>query len=222
MVICFALGPAVVEIKAAGASSQERKVADKKGSKKDVYEFDIENPAFRLFFAEREIDYLKNKIRTADEWIPKLKAADPKANTKKLLAQLQERQAILEKQREKYVKQAAESKFVFQKPYIPKGTILLDERDILSRILLQAAGSRQSALTDECPEDFYMYSSVDATEFREYKSTATDAGTNTFSEWILRKGASTRPITEADTLRFEAYAFPIPEFIGESINLKFL
>jgi hypothetical protein len=220
--ICFVSGMAIAaEKKAADSDSQKKDVPakiSKKDKEKNVYEFKITSPSFGLYFVDRELDLIKERIRTANEWIPGLVKKEAKTDPNKVLLKLRERQASLKKKRKEYVKQAAKSKSIFQRPYYQKGEILQRKRDTLASILQQAAQARGSALTAECPEDFYMYSSVNATEFREYKSTATEAGTNTFSEWIFKHGTSATSITGADTLRFEASAFPIPGFFGESLN----
>jgi len=201
-----------------GEIKMSSKISKKHRKNYNVYEFKTKNSAFELFFIQREIDLVKNKIRTANEWIPRLAIEEPEADPKKVLLELRERQSALEKKANKYADEVAKDKLIFQKPFLLKGIILQKNQYALSDILSQAAQVRESALTQECPADYYLYSSVTANEFKEYKTTTKPEGTNTDSDWVLRRGISESPIVVADTLRFDAHAFPIPRLGTDIAN----
>lgn len=174
------------------------------------YEFEPKSPAFEVFLLQRNLEYVSKQIRTANQWIPSLTMENPEIEPKKVLSQLREQQAQLKEKIREFANRAAKENDIFQQPFLQKGTILQRHQSALSDVLLQTVRSRQSTLTEACPSNYFVYSSLAATEFREYKSTTVANGINTGSNWPLRDGTLESPILDADTLRFDAYAFPIP------------
>lgn len=183
--------------------------------KYNTYEFKAKTPAFELFLIQRQIDYVNHQIQTVDEWIPKLKITEPNIDPKKILSELREKQSALERKLNKYEEETPKDMLIFQKPYIEKGYMMIKNRNKLHDILSQIATQRESALREPCPSDFYMYGSIPATEFKEYIH---DSGTNDDSKWSFMRGGSESTIIEADALRFDAYAFPIPQLGLDEIN----
>ena len=180
-----------------------------------VHEFKATSPAFKLFLIQKQIYDVKQQIQTADEWIPKLKIKKPNIDQSKLLSDLREKQAALEKKANLYEKEAAKASLIFKRPYREKGFMIINNQKTLHDILSQIANQRGSALKEPCPSDFYEYSSLPATEFREYIQ---HSGTNDDSYWHFMQGMSESTILEADALRFDANAFPIPQLGIDEVN----
>jgi hypothetical protein len=224
LVVCLVFPGAVTAEKGreeagSGKSKLSSNIKKKHEKKYKVYEFRAKSSAYELFVLQRKLDYIRNKIRTAYEWIPRLAIEEPEIDPKKVLLDLRKQQSTLEKKANIYAEEVTKDKLIFQKPYKKKGTMLKRYRDALADILLQSGIQRESGLTAECPSDFYMYSSVGATEFKEYKTTTKPEGTNTDSNWVFRRGFFMEsPIIDADTLRFDAYAFPIPRLGLDQAN----
>lgn len=187
-------------------SSRKR---EKQEKKHEVFECKEKSPSFKLFLLQKELEYVRNRIRTAYRWIPLLAIEKPEVKPEKVLLDLREKQSTLENEEEALLKDVIKDKLVFKQPYLNKGNVLLKYGNTLSSALMQSSLSRQSGLTAECPEDYYIHSSVRATEFREYKSEGCE-GVNNDSDWNFRRGASESTIIDADSLRFDAYAFPKP------------
>ena len=206
LIVCLIFPAAVTAEKGqeearTGKIKTTSKIREKHEKKFEVYEFRAKSAAFELFILQRKLDYIRNKIQTAYEWIPRLAIEEPEIDPKKLLLDLRKQKSTLEKKADNLAKEVIKNKAIFMSPFKNKGTILYKYENIISKILAEVGVNRQAQTSDSCQSDFFEYSSVLATEFREY----IDQSINSLSEWNFEPPA----LPGADRLRFNAWAWTV-------------
>jgi hypothetical protein len=130
-----------------------------------------------------------------------MRRESPELDLKKIISKLYSRQASLQKKAEKLAEEAIKNKAVLAQPFQSSGDILYRYQDALLSVLAGVGVLKQGQGGSPCESDFFEYSSVNGTEFREY----IDQTINSNSDWNFEPPG----LPDSRRLRFNAWAWTV-------------